>query len=199
MTRTMRLLLLAAALVTLASGVAPPPQLPPPPAALARVRDGQPPGCRRGRREGQVVATVDPGGAPSGTVTAAAPLWVSLGVDGIARIDPATNQIVARIRPGGVSLAAGFGSIWAVDIFADVLLRIDPGNQPDHRSDPRRGDADRDRDRPRLRLGRQPARLDRLPSLARNRPDGGDDPAGQGRDLAGRDRRDIGRGLGGRR
>ena len=74
----------------------------------------------------QVVATVDLRGAPSGMVMAAGSLWVSLGVDGIARIDPATNQIVARIRPGGVSLAAGFGSIWAVDIFSDVLLRIDP-------------------------------------------------------------------------
>jgi hypothetical protein len=74
----------------------------------------------------QVVATIELGGAPSSMVMAAGALWVSLGVDGIVRIDPATNQIVARIRPGGVSLASGFGSIWAVDIFADVLLRIDP-------------------------------------------------------------------------
>ncbi len=74
----------------------------------------------------RVVATIEVRGAPSGMVMAAGSLWVSLGVDGIARIDPATNEIVARIQPGGVSLAAGFGSIWAVDIFADVLLRIDP-------------------------------------------------------------------------
>jgi hypothetical protein len=75
----------------------------------------------------RVVATTALPGAPSGMVMAAGSLWVSLGVDGIARIDPATNEIVARIQPGGVSLAAGFGSIWAVDIFADLLLRIDPG------------------------------------------------------------------------
>ena len=74
----------------------------------------------------RVVATIEVRGAPSGMVMAAGSLWVSLGVDGIARIDPATNEIVARIQPGGVSLAAGFGSIWAVDIFADLLLRIDP-------------------------------------------------------------------------
>jgi streptogramin lyase len=74
----------------------------------------------------RVVETIELRGAPSGMVMAAGSLWVSLGVDGIARIDPATNEIVARIQPGGVSLAAGFGSIWAVDIFADLLLRIDP-------------------------------------------------------------------------
>jgi sugar lactone lactonase YvrE len=74
----------------------------------------------------QVVAAIDPGGPPSSMVMAAGSLWVSLGVDGIARIDPATNEIVARIRPGGIALAAGFGSIWAIDIFFDELLRIDP-------------------------------------------------------------------------
>ena len=82
----------------------------------------------------RVDATIELRGAPSGMVMAAGSLWVSLGVDGIARIDPATNEIVARIQPGGVSLAAGFGSIWAVDIFADLLLRIDPEtNRISHR------------------------------------------------------------------
>ncbi len=57
---------------------------------------------------------------------AAGSLWVSLGVDGIARIDPATNEIVARVQPGGIALASGFGSIWAIDVFFDELLRIDP-------------------------------------------------------------------------
>ena len=95
-------------------------------------------GPARGKPAGasglRVVATVELRGAPSGMVMAAGSLWVSLGVDGIARIDPATNEIVARIQPGGVSLAAGFGSIWAVDIFADLLLRIDPEtNQITHR------------------------------------------------------------------
>jgi len=118
MTRTTRLLLLAAALVALASGVALD-------SATGASRAG--PEKRTGATALQVVATTQLGGAPSGMIMASGALWVSLGIDGIARIDPATNQIVARIRPGGVSLAAGFGSIWAVDIFADVLLRIDPG------------------------------------------------------------------------
>ena len=91
-------------------------------AAGAEQARGEPAGANGLR----VVATIEVRGAPSGMVMAAGSLWVSLGVDGIARIDPATNEIVARIQPGGVSLAAGFGSIWAVDIFADVLLRIDP-------------------------------------------------------------------------
>jgi streptogramin lyase len=91
-------------------------------AAGAEPAGGKPAGASGLR----VVETIELQGAPSGMVMAAGSLWVSLGVDGIARIDPATNEIVARIQPGGVSLAAGFGSIWAVDIFADLLLRIDP-------------------------------------------------------------------------
>ena len=52
----------------------------------------------------RVVAAVDVGGAPSGMVVADGDLWVSLAVDGVVRIDQATNTVVARIdRPiGGV-------------------------------------------------------------------------------------------------
>ena len=61
-------------------------------------------------------------------VAAAGSLWASpWSATEIVRIDPATNQVVARIQPGGVGLAAGFGSIWAFDIFTDEVLRIDPG------------------------------------------------------------------------
>lgn len=81
---------------------------------------------QRPRSDLRIVSGIEVGGAPSSMVAAAGSLWVSLGVDGIARIDPATNQVVARIRPGGIGLAAGFGSIWAIDVFSDVLLRIDP-------------------------------------------------------------------------
>ena len=61
-------------------------------------------------------------------VAAAVRSGSSLGLAGIARIDPATNRVVARIEPGGavVALAAGFGAVWAIDIFGDRLLRIDP-------------------------------------------------------------------------
>jgi len=119
MTRTLRLLLLAAALVTLVSVAAG--------LAAGATAGADPARGKPGGASGlRVAATIELPGAPSGMVIAAGSLWVSLGVDGIARIDPATNEIVARIQPGGVSLAAGYGSIWAVDIFADVLLRIDP-------------------------------------------------------------------------
>ncbi len=74
--------------------------------------------------------TIDVGGAPSSLVATPGAVWVSLGLDGVARIDPATNRVVARIRPGGtvVALAAGFGSIWALDLLGDRLLRIDPAS-----------------------------------------------------------------------
>jgi streptogramin lyase len=77
----------------------------------------------------QVVSIVDlDGAAPSSLVEAAGSVWASLGLAGIARIDAATNRVAARIEPGGaaVALAAGFGAVWAVDIFGDRLLRIDP-------------------------------------------------------------------------
>ena len=72
-----------------------------------------------------------------------------------------------------------------------------PGDEPDHRPDPRRRPPHRDRDRPRLGLGREPARRDRVQSLAHDRPDDRNDRPGQRRDLARRDpqhgRRDLGR------
>ena len=75
----------------------------------------------------RVVAAVDVGGAPSGMVVADGDLWVSLAVDGVVRIDQATNTVVARIDRPMVGLAAGYGSVWGIDVFRDVLLQIDPG------------------------------------------------------------------------
>lgn len=77
-------------------------------------------------QELRIVSAIEVDGAPSSLVAGAGAVWVSLGVDGIARIDPATNEVVALIRPGGIALASGFGAIWAIDVFEDVLLRIDP-------------------------------------------------------------------------
>ena len=76
----------------------------------------------------QVAAAVQVGGYPSSLVVTDGAVWASLGLAGVVRIDPATNRVADRIEPGGaiVALAAGFGSVWAVDIFGDRLLRIDP-------------------------------------------------------------------------
>ena len=76
----------------------------------------------------QVVSMIEVGGSPSSIIATPEAIWVSLGMDGVARIDPKTSAIVARIEPGGavIGLAAGFGAIWAVDVFGDRLLRIDP-------------------------------------------------------------------------
>ena len=76
----------------------------------------------------RVVSAVEMDGSPSSMVAAAGSVWVTLGMAGIARIDPATNTVVARIEPGGavIELAAGFGAIWAIDAFHSRLLRIDP-------------------------------------------------------------------------
>ena len=76
----------------------------------------------------QVVSAIELDGSPSSMVAAAGSVWVTLGLAGIARIDPATSTVVARIEPGGavIELAAGLGAIWAIDVFSDRLLRIDP-------------------------------------------------------------------------
>jgi streptogramin lyase len=76
----------------------------------------------------QVAAAVEVGGYPSSLAVTDGAVWASLGLGGIVRIDPETNRVAARIEPGGgiVALAAGFGSLWAVDVFGDRLLRIDP-------------------------------------------------------------------------
>ena len=68
------------------------------------------------------------GGSPSSLTTAAGDVWVSLGLGGVARLDRETGAVVARIEPGGavIGLAAGFGAVWAIDVFGDRLLRIDP-------------------------------------------------------------------------
>ncbi len=96
-------------------------------AAVATTAPGAP---RRPASGGgsEAVATIEVGGAPSSIVATARAVWVSLGPGGIARVDPATNEVVARLRPGGsvVDLAAGYDALWGVDVFGDRLLRINP-------------------------------------------------------------------------
>ena len=74
------------------------------------------------------VATIDVDGTPLRIVATARAVWVAAGLGGVARIDPRTNQTAARIRTGGAvnDVAAGFGAVWATDVFRSLLLRIDP-------------------------------------------------------------------------
>ena len=55
--------------------------------------------------------------------------WVSTSLGTIVRVDPTTNEQVAEIRTGGGSIVAlehGLGALWAIDVFENRLLRIDP-------------------------------------------------------------------------
>ena len=68
-------------------------------------------------------------GVPTDVVAAPSAVWVAMGHDGVVRVDPSTNDVVARIHPGGsvTRLARGLGAVWALDLFGERLLRIDPG------------------------------------------------------------------------
>jgi len=80
------------------------------------------------RQAVDVEAVIDVGGVPSGIVATADGIWVATGPGGIVRIEPRTNSVTVRIRPGGavIGLAAGFGDLWAIDAVGNRLLRIDP-------------------------------------------------------------------------
>ena len=67
-------------------------------------------------------------GVPTDVEASHSAVWVATGLGGIVRVDPSTNDIVARIRPGGsvTRLARGLGAVWALDLFGERLLRIDP-------------------------------------------------------------------------
>lgn len=81
--------------------------------------DGQPTG---------VEATIEVGNRPVGLAATDQAVWVAVGDDGVvARIDPATNQIVTKVDVGGTprSVAATADAVWVTDN-AGVLTRIDP-------------------------------------------------------------------------
>ncbi len=69
------------------------------------------------------------GGGP--LVFAAGSLWVGAWRDRqVVRVDPRSNQIVARFPAGGpnpAGLAVGAGTIWVVHPDTDEVVRLDPG------------------------------------------------------------------------
>ncbi len=85
-------------------------------------------------RKARTIAAIPTGIAnPDGelnVVAGAGSIWVPSDANGmIARIDPASDRVVASVRvdPGTFYLAFGFGSLWAVSSTHQSLQRIDPG------------------------------------------------------------------------
>jgi DNA-binding beta-propeller fold protein YncE len=79
------------------------------------------------------VAAIPTGiGSPNGelnVVAGAGSIWVTSDVKGvIARVDPASNLVVASVQvaPLTTYMAFGFGSLWAVSLPSQVIQKIDP-------------------------------------------------------------------------
>ena len=74
------------------------------------------------------VTTIPVGRGPQGVAAAYGGIWVAYGDDGVVRIDPATNQVAAKIKVGRdpVGIAAGSGSIWVANRADGTVWRIDP-------------------------------------------------------------------------
>ncbi len=84
-------------------------------------------------RAAKITATIPTGIAnPKGelnVVAGAGSIWVGSDAAGqIARIDPATNKVIASVSVDRDSfyMAFGFGSVWAVSSTAQTIQRIDP-------------------------------------------------------------------------
>ncbi len=77
---------------------------------------------------GVAVVSIDVGGVPTDVEATRTAVVVSTSLGDIVRVDPRTNEPVARIRTGGtiVALERGLGALWAIDISGGRLLRIDP-------------------------------------------------------------------------
>ncbi len=64
-------------------------------------------------------------------VAGAGSVWVASDIKGlIARVDPATNQVIASVQvdPESTYLAFGLGSLWAVSGIHETIQKIDPAS-----------------------------------------------------------------------
>jgi len=84
-------------------------------------------------RTGKRTAVIRTGlASPDGemnVVSGAGSVWVASDKTGlVARIDPATDTIVAsvKVEPGSCYLAFGFGAVWAVSAGSQTLQKLDP-------------------------------------------------------------------------
>jgi virginiamycin B lyase len=74
-------------------------------------------------------AKIQAGIQPFGSVEAKGALWVTLISDAkLAKIDPATNKVVARVKTGfgPFAVAYGAGSLWTANSRSGTVTRIDP-------------------------------------------------------------------------
>jgi streptogramin lyase len=86
-------------------------------------------------RTGKLAATIPTGipkltgGAEMMVTAGAGSIWMATDVKGvIARVDPATNTVVASVTvdPGTSYVVSGYGAIWAVALGQQSIQRIDP-------------------------------------------------------------------------
>jgi YVTN family beta-propeller protein len=75
-----------------------------------------------------LVTTIAVGNGPQGVVAGAGGIWVAYGDSGVARIDPNTNRVAAKIQVGrdpvGITFASG--SVWVANRADGTVARIDP-------------------------------------------------------------------------
>jgi streptogramin lyase len=78
----------------------------------------------------EVTRSLNPncGSCVSGITIDANAVWVSIAVGGIARIDPQTNQVVAKLitGPGTYGIASEGQAVWFTNATEQAILRIDP-------------------------------------------------------------------------
>jgi hypothetical protein len=79
-----------------------------------------------------IVATIPTGGFSSAMAAGAGALWI-VGSDEVIRIDPATDEVAARIPvratgSGPAAVAVGAGAVWVPVAVPGALLGIDPGH-----------------------------------------------------------------------
>jgi DNA-binding beta-propeller fold protein YncE len=83
-------------------------------------------------RPSPVVATIGTGGFSYGMAAGAGALWVA-GSDEVARVDPATDSVTARIPVGATgsgpaAVAVGAGAVWVPVAVPGMLWGIDPAS-----------------------------------------------------------------------
>jgi streptogramin lyase len=78
---------------------------------------------------GDVIATIEIGGSPSGIAVGEDALWITLLNGQLLRVDPAAHQITGAWTSDYTWLASpvfAFGSLWMTSLEENVVIRVDP-------------------------------------------------------------------------